>query len=186
MKSEIVTFPVGGAQGLPVLRLDCLHAPFDLDAARNLVAEHRAAFGVWGIWLDRVDDWTAPELREFLLDQGSGDRTVVAIRQLGDKVWPASGCEFVLDASEAIASSSNLRELAIYLNDHGGSHPAVQDLVVRLEPEALPPSANVLDMLAEFVAAQDGLNYLYLPSSYNLRELALKTLARCNSRWALR
>jgi len=185
MKADFDAFPFGGAQGLPVLRLDCEGQPFDLARAHELVRERESATGVWGIWLDRVDDWTAADLRTFLLDQDQASRISVAIRDLCDKVWPASGCEFVLDGSAAISAAGTVRELASYLTANAAQHPAVQDLVIRLGAEQPPPSTAVLDMLAEWVGAED-LNYLYLPPNYEFRPLALRSICRCGSRWALR
>lgn len=183
MKAEIVTFPWGGAEGLLVLRLDAESEPFDPERVRSLAGD-LGNTGVFGLWLADIDDWTAPELREFVAEQAEAQRPVVAVRMLQERIWPIGGCEFVVDASAAAANSS-VRDLALWLNEHSHASPSVQDLVVQLERDDLPPPAQVLDMLADFVSAQD-LNYLYMPVGYPLRPLLIKTVSRCGSRWAIR
>jgi hypothetical protein len=184
VEADFDIFPVGGAHGLPVLRLRCGGQPFLLDLARDLVRAFDAAPGAWGIWLDDVEDWSSPDVRSFLLDQDQAGRVAVAIRDLNDKVWPLAGCEFVLDGSAALRNVSTPKELAVALGS-SGQHSAIQDLVVHLEVDQLPPTSAVLDMLAEWIAADD-LNYLYLPSGYEFRQNLLRSICRCGSRWAIR
>jgi hypothetical protein len=182
--ADFDVFPFGGAQGLPVLKISCGGKPFDLDHARGLLGDFDRAPGAWGLWLADIEDWSSTDLRTFLLDQDQAGRVAVAIRQLSDKVWPLAGCEFVLDGSDALRNATTPKELMMAINGIG-QHSAIQDLVVRLEPDQPPPTTAVLDMLAEWVAAGD-LNYLYLPSGYEFRQNVLRSICRCGSRWAIR
>jgi hypothetical protein len=184
VEADFDIFPVGGAHGLPVLKLRCGGQPFQLDVGRRLMDAFDKAPGTWGIWLDGVADWDSQELRLFLLDQDQAGYSAVSIRELSDKVWPLAGCEFVLDGSAALRNVSNPKDLASALAGFPQQN-AIQDLVVRIEPDQMPPTSAVLDMLAEWVGAAD-LNYLYLPSGYEFRPNLLRSICRCGSRWAIR
>jgi hypothetical protein len=184
VEADFDIFPLGGAHGLPVLKLRCGGDPFQLELARRRMDALDNAPGAWGIWLDGVADWDSQEVRQFLLDQDQAGRGAVAIRELSDRVWPMAGCEFVLEGSAALRNVTTPKELVAALANFP-QQSAIQDLIVRLEPDQLPPPSSVLDMLAEWVSAAD-LNYLYLPAGYEFRPNLLRSICRCGSRWAIR
>ena len=190
MKAEIVTFPNGGAEGIPVVRLDCEGEAFDGLAANIAIARARAP-GVHAVWLDNVSSWSDAALGEYLTAatqtpvDGAPSMLIVGVRPLGAREWPQFGVEFVLDASEALASHSTVDALAGYLGGVAQSFPAVEDLVVTLGLSQIPPRPALLDMLLDVVNPA-GMGYLYTPAGYPHRAVLLRSVSVCETEWAIR
>jgi hypothetical protein len=181
VKTEIVPFPFGAAEGYLALRLDCEGVAFRADLADALVRS-RVTTGVKLVWLEGVLDWADPGLQDWLL--GPQDPVVVGLRSLGEEHWPA-GPTWILDASTVIREAVNLTGLATALSQVAQTFPVVEDLVIHLAPDQQAPAPNWLDMVASVVEPRDGC-YLYLPRDYPLRGMAIQTASKLEAMWSVR
>jgi hypothetical protein len=181
VKTEIVPFPYGAAEGYLALRLDCEGEAFRADLADALVRS-RVTSGVKLVWLSGVLDWSDPGLQDWLL--GPQDPVVVGLRSIGEADWPV-GPIWILDASTVIREAVNLAALATALSQVAQTFPTVEDLVIRLAPDQQAPAPNCLDMVAGAVKPGDGC-YLYLPRDYPLRGLAIQAASQLETAWSVR
>lgn len=189
MKAKIVTFPRGTSEGVPVVRLDCEGEPFDRQVAHITITNARAP-GVHAVWLDRVKSWSDPDLAEYLTAMMAGpaegsSMLIVGIRPLGARDWPQYGVDFVLDASDALVRYSTVDGLAGYLGGVAQTFPAIEDLVVTLTEEQIPPRPALLDMLHDTVSPA-GAGFAYIPREYQHRDLILRQVSVCETEWAIR
>jgi hypothetical protein len=178
--AEIVTFPCGTAEGLPVIRLDAEGTWSSSEADAALARVH--APGIWGVWLDGIADWADDDLSEWIAEQG---HELIGLRKLGAEDWPASPVNTVLDISDALEHAQDISALAVYVTNNHHPAPQLRDIVAYLGGGLLPPPSNALDLLVDFMQP-DSDSYLYAPAGYKLCDFVVRTLANASSTWALR
>lgn len=181
MRAEVVPFPRGAAEGLPVLALSG-QGGFEAEQA----LEHLAGYGtgLWAAWLRDVV-WGSPEVVAFLRAVDQRGHLVVGLRRLGETDWPSRGAAWILDASEALLEGTDADALAGYLSARATSFPVVNDLVVDLRVEQHPPASHLLDMLVDAVRPSEGC-YIYAPPRYPFGGLLLRHVIQSSTPWAIR
>ena len=185
MKTSITTFPSGGAEGLPVVRLDAEGLPWSTDDARAALARALPR-GLFAVWLDGVADWTDRDLLAWVNAKPDVEHLgLVAVRPLGASDWLGHGVSWVLDASEAFREASTIDELADYLALQAHAFPVIEDLVVTLEAGSMAPPASFLDAVYDHVQPECQA-YLYAPRDHRHWPLLERAVATCSSMWALR
>jgi hypothetical protein len=180
---RIVTFPRGTCEGLLVLSLDRGPDGFDASAARDLVTgEVAQRAGLWGIWLEGIEDWQAPGIAE-LIDT-CGTTPILVQRELDStSPWPSAEINWIVDASKILRECTTEHDLALRLGQSPWQ-PEVRDLVVELDAEQLPPAPALFGMLASHT--QPCAAFVYIPREYQYRALLVSYLASCATAWAVR
>lgn len=182
MKAETTLFPYGGAEGLPVLRLDAEGQPWSDEAAALALARARPP-GLFAAWITGVADWHARDFMTWVTRTPDLGLPLISLRDLDAQRW-IGGVANVLDASAAMQCSGP-DELADFLAARAHSVPEIEDLVVRVGPDTRAPSASVLEVLAEFCQPQDQ-GYVYAPRDHKHWALLERVVAMTSSMWALR
>jgi hypothetical protein len=182
VKAELTTFPVGSADGLPVLHLDCDGAPWSTDDADAAVQRMAGARGIWGVWIDNPETWESQDLDVWIAEQPC----VIALRELGSTDWPAADLNTVLDVSAALEHATDVDRLADFVAGcAAGSIPIIADAVARVGPLQRAPVPAALDLLADFTGMH-GEGYLYAPADHQHWPLVLRAISQCGSQWSLR
>jgi len=179
MKVEIASFPVGMAEGLPVLHLDFEGGPWSTEAAEAHRARHGGARGLWGVWLDGLETWEAPEIDAWIDEQPR----VVSLRKIGATDWPAAELFTILDVTAAMEHATDIDALADFVAARSSSTPEIFDVVAELGEGQRAPLSGAFDLIADFAQAQ---GYIYTPADHPHRPLVLRAITQCASVWALR
>ena len=183
MKSEVVRFPWGTAEGYPALYLDFEGDAFDPEKADAELERHGAATGLWAVWLDNIETWEAPGLSQWL---AAHDEGVIAVRRLEGRDWPAARCWTVLDVSVLKSNLRDIEALAEQASELLGPNPVVEDVVLRLEHDDDIPLAEALDLINDIGAPSGGACHLYAPADHRGWPLILRAVSRASSLWSLR
>jgi hypothetical protein len=180
---RIVTFPRGTCEGLLVLALERGADGFDAAAAAEIVtAEVAQRAGLWGVWVDGIEDWQAPGIDKLI--DACGTTPILARRDVGSTApWPAAEISWIVDASAPLRECKTEHALALRLGANPWQ-PMVSDLVVELDADQLPPSPFMFGMLADH--ARPLAAFCYIPREYPYRALLLNHLAACSTAWAVR
>lgn len=176
---RLVTFPRGTAEGLLVLEIPGDKPRESVDLV-HLGLQGQP--GIWAVWLERPD-WRDPGMVELV--DACGQTPIVSIRLLDEQTdWPRVDVNWLLDASTTVRACESEADLARRLSE-APHHPPIQDLIVELEVEQLPPSHAMLSMLVSALAPSCA--YLYVPRDYLYRGLLVQNVGLCAaSSWAVR
>lgn len=165
-----------------MLSLDLVFEDLDAEEAAAIVrAELRQRPGLFGVSLT-IGDWQAPGVVGLL--DACAETPILSSRTLGDPSgWPSAEINWIIDASSALRGCESEHALALRL---GASPwlPTVQDLIVELDDDEMPPKPGMLDMLV--AATKACAMFVYVNGSYPYRGLLLTYLASSSSAWAVR
>lgn len=166
-----------------MLLIECSAGADLLDAAKHVQRELSMRPGLWGVWVQGLEDWKARGVVELI--EAVGSSALLVERKLESTTsWPAADVIWVLDASETVRDCKNERELALRLADHAWL-PQVRDLIVELDEDQQPPDSAMLSMLVAHTRPDAA--YVTIPREYPLRSTLINHVTGCvSTHWAVR
>lgn len=184
MQADIVPFPIGDMQGVPVLRARVQQGD-PLTEETVVSMRVRARDGVQALWLE-TDRWDDPGWDGFLLkivnDSLFGEMPNLAIRACSARHWPAVGLTWLIDISSTFSapmSSTALRMSAAQMS----AVPKLRELIWRNPSLELLTPGNLEAIFDAF--SPQGYGWIYA-SDVDVRAQASKSAADAAARWGIR